>query len=92
MRISVEKRLLAKILASQKMQPNTRTTPETVAPPTQDLDQAFHFLQQAVRAFNQNTGPIHASTLLCPIDKATALRLQLIHANHHFAFLAPAAS
>ena len=56
------------------MQPNTLTTPETVAPPTQDLDQAFHFLQQAVRAFNQRTGSIHTSTLFGPIDKATALR------------------
>ena len=90
MRLSLGKSMLAGILASGKMRPGTPTTPETVAPPDWDVDQAIHQLESAVRAFNSHTGPIHPSPLFGAMDKDTALRLQLIHAGHHFSLLTSA--
>jgi len=90
MRLTVGKRILTGILATGKMRPNTPTTPETVAPPNLDVDKAIQNLQRAIQAFTRHNGPIHPSPLFGAMDKETALRLQLVHAAHHFANLAPA--
>lgn len=89
-RLTVGKSMLTGIIATGKMRPNTPTMPETVAPPELDVDQALQQLGRAVKAFNQHTGPIHPSPLFGAMNKETALRLQLIHAAHHFANLTTA--
>lgn len=87
MRLTMGKSILRGILQSGTMAPGSPTIPETVPPRDMDECQAVLNLEQAIIEFTNHAGPLHPSPMFGSMDKPTALRLQLIHASHHFKML-----
>ena len=69
--------------------PGTRTVPETVPPAGGDPAEAVAKLKRAAEQLKAHAGPIVPSPLFGPMDKDTAVRLQLRHCEHHLSFLVP---
>ncbi|WP_439626960.1 DUF1569 domain-containing protein [Gemmata sp.] len=85
-RTTAGKRMRDGVLANGFV-PGTRTVPETVPAAGGDPAAAVARLRQAAERLKAHTGPIVPSPLFGPMDKDTAVRLQLRHCEHHLGFL-----
>ena len=64
------------------------TAPDTVAKPDQYSDQqGVEKLQNAVDRLSAHEGELHASPLFGEMDKAIAVKVALLHAEHHLGYL-----
>jgi len=87
-RTTAGKRMRDGIIANG-FKPGTRTVPETVPVAGGNPADAVARLRQAAERLKAHTGPIVPSPLFGPMDKDTAVRLQLRHCEHHLSFLVP---
>ncbi|VTT97661.1 Uncharacterized protein OS=Leptonema illini DSM 21528 GN=Lepil_0134 PE=4 SV=1: DUF1569 [Gemmataceae bacterium] len=85
-RTTAGKRMRDGVLANG-FAPGTRTVPETVPAAGGDAAAAVARLREAVERLKAHAGPIVPSPLFGPMDKDTAVRLQLRHCEHHLGFL-----
>ena len=85
-RTTAGKRMRDGVLANG-FTPGTRTVPETVPAAGGDAAAAVARLREAVERLKAHAGPIVPSPLFGPMDKGTAVRLQLRHCEHHLGFL-----
>ena len=66
------------------------TAPETVPGENELTDeQGVQKLQQTVDRLASYTGSLHPSPLFGPMDKATLIKVSLLHAAHHLSYLEP---
>jgi hypothetical protein len=64
--------------------------PATVFKPGECGDiEAVDRLAATYERFRNHRGPWHPSPMFGPMDGATHLKLQLVHAAHHLSFLVP---
>lgn len=76
-----------KILA-EGFKGGTMTAPDTVAKPDQFSDQqGVEKLREAISRLKAHQGDMHDSPLFGPMDKAMVVKVSLLHAEHHFAYL-----
>jgi len=89
MKVTIGKSQLKQVLANG-FKPGMPTMPETVpnSDATSEAD-AVRLLQKTIGRFQAPDGPIRASPFFGPMDRATALQLQLRHCEHHLGFLIP---
>ena len=69
--------------------PGGPTDPNSVKPTGGDAEEAVAKLTAAAARFAAYDGPIVPSPFFGPMDKDTALKLQLVHSAHHLSFLVP---
>jgi hypothetical protein len=86
LRTTAGKRMRDGVLANG-FAPGTRTVPETVPAAGGDAAEAVAKLKRAAERLKAHAGPIVPSPLFGPMDKDTAVRLQLRHCEHHLSFL-----
>lgn len=76
-----------KILA-EGFKGGTMTAPETVAKPDDFSDQqGIEKLRNAVDRLKAHKGALHASPLFGEMDMAMAVKVSLLHAEHHLGYL-----
>lgn len=64
------------------------TAPETVAKAEEVSDQqGIEKLQEIVDRLKDHNGDLYESPLFGPMDKAMAVKVSLLHAEHHFGYL-----
>lgn len=84
----MSKRMAAKII-SEGFKGGMPTAPETVpAENTADAEGVAE-LQKVVDQLNQHSGSLHPSPLFGEMDMAQHIKVSLLHAEHHFAYLQP---
>jgi hypothetical protein len=88
--VTLGKKMLAAYLA-KGMPPGKPTMTESVPAPGGNAQEAVANFQHAANRFDEHQGPIQPSPLFGAMDKATALRIQLVHCAHHLSFLVPRA-
>ena len=86
---TVGKRMLATILAEQKMKDGLPTAPETVHLEDAEVDSVINKLIETIHRFRDYEGEVHPSPLYGAMDKSTAEKLQFVHFAHHLSWLSP---
>lgn len=87
-RNTVGPKQLKKVLANG-FPPGGPTDPRSVTSAGGDAEEAVAKLTTAAARFAAYDGPIVPSPFFGPMDKETALKLQLVHSAHHLSFLVP---
>lgn len=89
LRATSGKRKLKEYIETQSFPAGAPTAPQSVpTPDTADRD-GVEKLKAAANRLMAYDGPIVPSPFFGPMDKATLLRLQCVHAAHHLSFLLP---
>jgi Protein of unknown function (DUF1569) len=83
---------LKQYIADRSFPAGAPTDPKSV--PTADSDDrgAVEQLKLAAMRLKNHTGVILPSPMFGPMDKETAVKLQLVHCAHHLSFLVPKTS
>lgn len=87
MRVTVGKSQLKKILSPNGMRAKLPTLPESVSSGTERDAVGVSELEKAIQKFKNHSGDYLPSPLFGRLDRETSLKLQLVHAGHHFSFL-----
>jgi hypothetical protein len=90
-RVTLGKKMLAKYAApgSTGMPAGKPTMTASVPPAGEDAAAAVAKLKAAAARFDAHTGEVIPSPLFGKMTRDQALRLQLVHCNHHLSFLVP---
>jgi hypothetical protein len=89
MKKTVGPKKLKQYLAEGDFPAGKPTAPQTVYTPDGDPKAAIDELRKSVDRLKNYTGPIVPSPFFGPMDKATCVRLQLVHCAHHLSYLLP---
>lgn len=89
MRVTVGKSQLRKILSAEGMKAKLPTLPQSVSTGSEKDGVGVLELEKAIQKFTGHGGEYLPSPLFGKLDRETALKLQLVHAGHHFSFLEP---
>ena len=89
MRHTIGRRELRRLLQSGSMTSGRPTLRETVPAPGGDEAAAVELLRQTAARLQSHGGQRYGSPIFGEIDRASLIRLQLIHCAHHLSFLAP---
>ena len=89
MRNTVAGPALRSALAKGQMPTGQPTLTQSVAAPGGDPAAMVAKLRESVERFKAYRGPYQPSPLLGVLDADTALKVQLLHCQHHLSFLTP---
>ncbi|MCB1305410.1 MAG: DUF1569 domain-containing protein [Leptospiraceae bacterium] len=88
-RITSGKKQLKKVLENRGFGKGSPTMKESVPSDTLDEEAQIQRLADALHRLDQHPGPFHASPLFGDLDRSTWIEMNLIHAEHHLAYLEP---
>lgn len=80
---------IANKIIAEGFKPGMATAPDTVPAADSADKEGVEKLHAVVDQLEQHSGELHESPLFGEMDHATHLHVTLLHAAHHFAFLAP---
>lgn len=83
------KALYRQFVASQRMAPNSPTSPQSIHLPNQDATASVQRLVKAIDRLKNHRGDILPSPLFGVLTKDELIALQLAHCSHHMSFLEP---
>ncbi len=89
MNVTGKTKSIANKILTNGFKPGMATAPVTV--PASDFSdrEGLEKLKAAVQKVKEHEGPLHESPLFGKMDKATHVKVSLLHAAHHFRFLEP---
>lgn len=82
---------MANKIKAEGFKPGLATAPDTVPDADFPDDEGIAKLRTMVDRLREHTGELHRSPLFGEMDVATHTQVSLLHAQHHFSFLAPKA-
>lgn len=83
---------IANKIIAEGFKPGMATAPATVPSADSADEEGVQKLRDVVAQLQRHSGELHESPLFGKMDHETHVSVTLLHAAHHFAFLAPASS
>ena len=89
MKITGATKKMANRILTEGFRPGMPTDPKTVADASVSDADGVAKLKRVVEQLQNHSGSFHPSPLFGPMGRAEAEKVALLHAAHHFRFLAP---